>query len=90
MRPAQAREGAHGSTNKNKAPPDMLTGQSKQVCLRREMPTDHVACSHEEAQRRQLRRVATTELWRESTPEAKATHAKHDHIHKGHDYEAGR
>ena len=53
----------------------MLTGQSMQTCLRRELPTDHEARSHE-----QLRRVATTELRRESTLEAEVEHAKHDRI----------
>ena len=56
----------------------MMTGQSMQACLRREVPTDHEA--HSQAQRRQLRRVATTELRRERAPEAEAEHAKHDRI----------
>ena len=45
------------------APPDMLTGQSMQARLRREVPTDHEAQS--QAQRRQLRRVTKTELRRD-------------------------
>ena len=47
-----------------------------QACLRRELPTDHEARSHAP-----LRRVATTELRRESTLEAEVEHAKHDRIH---------
>ena len=67
----------HGK-EQEQAPPDMMTGQSMQTCLRREVPTDHQA--HRQAQRRQLRRVTKTELRRERTPEAEAEHAKHDRI----------
>ena len=41
-RPAHAREGARG-LRQHKAPPDMLTGKSKQACLRREVPAYHEA-----------------------------------------------
>ena len=44
-----------GSIKNTKAPPHMLTGQSVQACLRREVPTDREARGH--TQRRQLRRV---------------------------------
>ena len=60
------------------APPDMLTGQSKQACLRRRVPTDHEA--HSQAQRRLLWRVATTELRRVPAAEAEAEHAMHGRI----------
>ena len=55
----------------------MRTGQSVKACLRREVPTDHEARG--QAQRRQLRRVAT-ELRRDCDPEAEAKHAKHGRI----------
>ena len=63
------------------APPDMRTGQSAQACLRREVPTDHEA--HSQTQRRQLRRVATTELRWEWTPEAEAEHRARSHPRSG-------
>ena len=59
------------------SPPDTRTGQSAKACLRREVPTDHGARG--QAQRRQLRRVAT-ELLRDRDPEAEAKHAKHGRI----------
>ena len=59
------------------APPDMRTGQSAKASLRREVPTDHEARG--QAQRRQLRRVAT-ELRRDRVPEAVAKHGKHGRI----------
>ena len=72
---AQARE--EQEAPQQQAPPDMRTGQSAKACLRREVPTDHEA--HGQAQRRQLRRVAT-ELRRDRDPEAEAKHAKHGRI----------
>ena len=69
---AQARE--EHKTPQQQAPPDMQTGQSIRACLRREVPADHEA--HSQPQRRQLRRVATTELRRECTPETEARKAK--------------
>ena len=68
---AQAREKQEAP--QQQAPPDMRTGQSAKACLRREVPTDHEARG--QAQRRQLRRVAT-ELRRDRDPEAEAKHAK--------------
>ena len=62
---AQARE--EQEAPQQQAPPDMRTGQSAKACLRREVPTDHEARG--QAQRRQLRRVAT-ELRRDHNPEA--------------------
>ena len=67
------------------APPDMRTGQSAKACLRREVPTDHEARG--QAQRRQLRRVAT-ELRRDHDPEARAKHAKHDRIRTQADHQS--
>ena len=55
----------------------MRIGQSAKACLRQEVPTDHEARG--QAQRRQLRRVAT-ELRRDHDPEAEAEHAKHGRI----------
>ena len=55
----------HGR-QQEQAPPDMQTGQSIRACLRREVPTDIEP--HSQTQRRQLRRVATTELRRGCTP----------------------
>ena len=69
---AQARE--EQEAPQQQAPPDMRTGQSAKACLRREVPTDHEARG--QAQRRQLRRVAT-ELRRDHDPEAGAKYAKH-------------
>ena len=57
----------HGK-QQEQAPPDMRTGKSAQARLRREVPTEHEA--HSRTQRQQLRKVATTELQRESTPQA--------------------
>ena len=47
----------------------MQTGQSIRACLRRGVPADHEAHSRSG---RQLRRVATTELRRDCSPEAEA------------------
>ena len=75
----RARCGLHEhGRQQEQAPPDMLTGQSIRACLRREVPTDHEP--HSETQRRQLRRVAPTELRRECTPEAEAEQATHGRI----------
>ena len=63
----------------------MRTGQSAKACLRREVPTDHEARG--QAQRRQLRRVAT-ELRRDHDPEAGAKHAKHDRIRTQADHQS--
>ena len=52
----------------------MLTGQLLQVCLRREVLTDHEV--HSQAQRRQLRSVATTEPRRDHGLEAEVEQAK--------------
>ena len=62
---AQARE--EQEAPQQQAPPDMRTGQSAKACLRRAVPTDHEARG--QAQRRQLRRVAT-ELRRDHYLEA--------------------
>ena len=67
---AQAREEEHKTPQQKQAPPDMQTGQSIRACLRRGVPADHEA--HSQPQRRQLRRVATTELRRDCSPEAEA------------------
>ena len=61
---------ARAQEEQEQAPPDMMTGQPMHFCLRREVPTDHEA--HSQTQRRQLRRVATTELQRKRAPEAEA------------------
>ena len=66
---AQAQQ-EHKTPQQKQAPPDMQTGQSIRACLRRGVPADHEA--HSQPQRRQLRRVATTELRRDCTPEAEA------------------
>ena len=70
----------HGRQQRQ-APPDMMTGQSIRTCLRREVPTDHEA--HSQTQRRQLRRVATTELRRECTPEGKLERRARSRPHSG-------
>ena len=80
---AQARE--EQEAPQQQAPPDMRTGQSAKACLRREVPTDHEARG--QAQRRQLRRVAT-ELRRDHDPEAGAKHAKHDRIRTQADHQS--
>ena len=80
---AQARE--EQEAPQQQAPPDMRTGQSAKACLRREVPTDHEARG--QAQRRQLRRVAT-ELRRDHDPEAGAKHAKHDRIRTQPDHQS--
>ena len=72
---AQSRE--EQEAPQQQAPPDMRTSQSAKACLRREVPTDHEARG--QAQRRQLRRVATG-LRRDRDPEAEAKHAKHGRI----------
>ena len=56
----------------------MLTGQSMQACLRREVPADHEA--HSQAKRRQLQRVAMTELRRDHDPDAEAEQGKRDRL----------
>ena len=57
----RARCGLHEhGRQQEQAPTDMRTGQSAQACRRREVSTDHEA--HSQTLRRQLRRVATTEL----------------------------
>ena len=63
----------------------MRTGQPAKACLRREVPTDLEARG--QAQRRQLRRVAT-ELRRDHDPEAGAKHAKHDRIRTQADHQS--
>ena len=70
----QHKHGRSRRLQQQQAPPDMRTSQSAKACLRREVPTDHEARG--QAQRRQLRRVAT-ELRRDRDPEAEAKHAKH-------------
>ena len=64
---AQAREEEHKTPQQKQAPPDMQTGPSIRACLRRGQP-----------QRRQLRRVATTELRRDCSPEAEAGESRQD------------
>ena len=66
---AQARE-EDKTPQQKQAPPDMQTGQSIRAFLRQGVPADHEA--HSQPQRRQLRRVATTELRRDCSPEAEA------------------
>ena len=73
----QHKHGRSRRLQQQQAPPDMRTGQSAKACLRREVPTDHEARG--QAQRRQLRRVAT-ELRRGRDLEAEAKHAKHGRI----------
>ena len=80
---AQARE--EQDAPQQQAPPDVQTGQSAKACLRREVPTDHEARG--QAQRRQLRRVAT-ELRRDRDPEAEAKHAKHNRIRTQADHQS--
>ena len=72
---AQARE--EQEAPQQQAPPDMRTSQSAKACLCRVVPTDHEARG--QAQRRQLRRVAT-ELRRDHDLEAGAKHAKQGRI----------
>ena len=78
----RARCGLHEhGRQQEQAPPEMWTGQSAQACLRREVPTDHEA--HSQSQRRQLRRVATTELRRDCSLEAEAEHRAQSHPNSG-------
>ena len=63
------------------APPDMMTGQSLHSCLPREVPVDNKA--HSRTQRRQLRRVATTDFRREWATEVEAGHRARSRPHSG-------
>ena len=67
---------------KHKAPPDMKTGQSAMTCLRREVPTDHVARSHTHAAGTGSGREPRLSVSAELQPGSRTkVNTKHDRIH---------
>ena len=60
----------------------MLTGQSKQACLRREVSTDHEAHSRSSGGRRRAGvSISARRASVEDVLEVEAGHVKHDRIH---------
>ena len=64
-----------------KAPPNMLTGQSLQVCLRREVPTDHEA--HGQRSSGRCRGARSAELCSRSFGGSAPRRPKHEHAKRG-------